>query len=210
MATHASSLSGEGGRGPTVGQAAWPAGSIWRARCGHRGPAVDRRRVNNRLGCFSKHADPEPPAASPWLAGWGEIPGHPPPGPTSKLSPRINSGQPRRRRRRRRRRRKGGREGGGGRHESSTSRPHTCELLFNSVQMEKTVFTDFHLSTLPRFPPLAEQTQSVSLEVVVVPFPRVIPSHHSSAAFSEFRLRIQGVKGTGVNVKVWCCVFILL
>lgn len=31
----------------------------------------------------------------------------------------------------------------------AASRPHTAELLFNSVQMEKAVFTDFHLPALP-------------------------------------------------------------
>lgn len=37
--------------------------------------ASNRHRVNNQLECFSKHADPEPPSASPGSPGWGEIPG---------------------------------------------------------------------------------------------------------------------------------------
>lgn len=57
--------------------------------------------------------------------------------------------------------------------------PHTCELLFNSVQTEEAVFIAFHLLALhhqpphprrPRLFPLAEKTKRVSLEIVFAPF----------------------------------------
>lgn len=62
-----------------MGRAVWPiyqtpAGSIWKALRG-RLRAGSRPRINNQPECFSKHADPEPPEASPGSPGWGAVPG---------------------------------------------------------------------------------------------------------------------------------------
>lgn len=70
---------GDQRRRASVGRAVWPVyktpdGSIWKAlRCRPR--AGSRPRINNQPECFSKHADPEPPEASPGSPGWGAVPG---------------------------------------------------------------------------------------------------------------------------------------
>lgn len=68
LSTHPSGLSGDRPRRPVVGRAAWsvcgiPAGSIWRA---WRGPPEPATVQSKQSACvLFKHADPEPPAASP-------------------------------------------------------------------------------------------------------------------------------------------------
>lgn len=125
-----------------------PAGCIWRAWHGHPW-ASNSPRVNNQPECFSNmHTQSrlQPPGPQGGVKSQG-----PSTRLTSKLWPRKNKlggwrGQ-------------NARGGGGGRssRERATSRPHTGELLFNSMQMEEAVFTDFHLPTLPSPPPLLLQ-----------------------------------------------------
>lgn len=55
----------------------------------------------------------------------------------------------------------------------ATSRPHTAELLFNSVQMEEAVFTDLHLPALPLLSSCRENKR-VSLEILFAPLHVVI------------------------------------
>lgn len=55
----------------------------------------------------------------------------------------------------------------------ATSRPHTAELLVNSVQMEEAVFTDFHLPALPLLSSCREN-KSVPPEILFAPFHTVL------------------------------------
>lgn len=55
----------------------------------------------------------------------------------------------------------------------AASRPHTAQLLFNSVQMEEAVFADFHLPVLP-LPSSGRENKRVSPEILFAPFHMVI------------------------------------